>query len=1097
MKKTLTLILLLFSSVIINAEENNFDTKRLTKPFVLSSNNFDGNRIDCDIQNNGMFVSHVVSGRSGLSWPKGYGTQTIFASGLWLGGIVNGEVRVVAGEFAGEFASGPWGKNHDSELHKIYKVNKSDLSYPQNYPDFQNWPTDLGAPWVDNNNNGTYEPLPEGPDHPEFIGDQVLWMVMNDGVDSLHWVFHSPPMGFEVQRTVFGFDRADEYGDIMFVKDLIINKGENEVREMFIGLWSDPDLGDASDDFVGCDTVLGLGICYNDGDDVNFTAPWGGGSGLGMTPAVGYDYFQGPMVPALSETAKMFGREIPDMKNLKMTSFIKYIGSDPKYYDPNNALEAYYYLNGWLPDGSDFPFIASGGTKFIHPGDPTKDTGLNDTEYVDKDLHPSDDRRFLMSSGPFTMAPGDSQEVVYAIINAADGTWDQSYLKLKEVDIMAQRAYDGDFKSGDPPSAPNVEVTELEDQFIITWENNAESYSSEDLVDLNPDTEKTTEYKFEGYNVYQVENADGSGESIKIATYDLINDVTVIMDDVFDSNYGVNVNVPVQKGSDSGIKRSIKIDEDHLNNASLKINREYYFAVTAYGYNEYGKPKTLESMKRNTLIVRPQIPNRWQPHNEVVYNWILKAEHIAGNGNGSAFYKVIDPTKITGDDYEITFNEEIIIGNETYQITNWNLTNISTDEILLSDQTIINGIDQITGVEVGEDANPIAEGLQFIVNGPALTMKSVGVYANVAGPIDPPVDGLPWWRYPDWLVADGNYDNQQTNGSIWHFNTHPGYGPGGPETFLNSVVVYSGGLNSLNQGMAALVPDDFEFRFTGNGRFFDNWGDGWFSQPAPFEVWNIGSGTPDDPSDDYKLITWLLDDDGSGDWGLTPNDHETSGGDNDPYTDRVYVHAPTDDTPGTQGHDNWWANITQGAQASWVAAPGDNDAGGPLDTWNVFSRTVLMNWNGGSVADPTFPHNVNALEPETGTVWRFVTTKPNTEADVFFFSTDTLTGKIVEYDPDNIKVWPNPYFGYNPEEAHMFDRQIHFTHLPETGKCIIRIFDLAGTLVRKIVHDNGTQFEIWDLANDKNIYVASGMYIVHIETEEGEKILKLAVIQPS
>ena len=33
---------------------------------------------------------------------------------------------------------------------------------------------------------------------------------------------------------------------------------------------SDPDLGDAADDFVGCDTTLGMGICYNDGDDVNF-----------------------------------------------------------------------------------------------------------------------------------------------------------------------------------------------------------------------------------------------------------------------------------------------------------------------------------------------------------------------------------------------------------------------------------------------------------------------------------------------------------------------------------------------------------------------------------------------------------------------------------------------------------------------------------------------------------------------------------------------------------------------------------------------------------------------------------------------------------
>ena len=51
------------------------------------------------------------------------------------------------------------------------------------------------------------------------------------------------------------------------------------------------------------------------------------------------------------------------------------------------------------------------------------------------------------------------------------------------------------------------------------------------------------------------------------------------------------------------------------------------------------------------------------------------------------------------------------------------------------------------------------------------------------------------------------------------------------------------------------------------------------------------SGTPDDASDDYQLITWLLDDNADGVWGLVPDDHETSGGDNDPYTDRVYVHG--------------------------------------------------------------------------------------------------------------------------------------------------------------------------------------------------------------
>jgi hypothetical protein len=298
-----------------------------------------------------------------------------------------------------------------------------------------------------------------------------------------------------------------------------------------------------------------------------------------------------------------------------------------------------------------------------------------------------------------------------------------------------------------------------------------------------------------------------------------------------------------------------------------------------------------------------------------------------------------------------------------------------------------------------------------------------------------------------------------------------------------------------------LIPYDFELRFTGpgTGRAYDNWGDGWPNGEVdvPFQWWCIGSGTPDDPSDDYQLITGLLDDNGDGRWGLTGNDHEASGGDNDPYTDRVYVHAPTDDTPGTVGHDNWWANLIPYTNvAGWTAGPGANDPGGPMDTWNVMSRTVLFNWNGGSVSDPTFPANVNSVEPEVGTVYRFVTTKPNTETDKFVVTAESVLGSVKAYDPDGINVWPNPYFGFNPEERDPVDQQIHFTNLPMEGQCTIRIFDLAGVPVKNITHDNGTTLEIWNVKNNSNIPVASGMYIVVVETDSGTKILKIAVIQP-
>ncbi|MFQ6613566.1 MAG: T9SS type A sorting domain-containing protein [Fidelibacterota bacterium] len=168
-----------------------------------------------------------------------------------------------------------------------------------------------------------------------------------------------------------------------------------------------------------------------------------------------------------------------------------------------------------------------------------------------------------------------------------------------------------------------------------------------------------------------------------------------------------------------------------------------------------------------------------------------------------------------------------------------------------------------------------------------------------------------------------------------------------------------------------------------------------------------------------------------------------------------------------------------------------------MDAWLAFARTVFMNWNGGDVVAATSPADYNAEAPETGTVFHIATTKPNQANDGFTYSTANEAGNTVAYTADNINVWPNPYFGYNPEERNPVDQQMQFTHLPETGTCTIRIFDLAGTPVRRIEHnDAGTQYEVWDLRNNYGIPVASGMYIAHIETDAGEHVLKLAVVMP-
>ena len=73
---------------------------------------------------------------------------------------------------------------------------------------------------------------------------------------------------------------------------------------------------------------------------------------------------------------------------------------------------------------------------------------------------------------------------------------------------------------------------------------------------------------------------------------------------------------------------------------------------------------------------------------------------------------------------------------------------------------------------------------------------------------------------------------------------------------------------------------------------------------------------------------------------------------------------------------------------------------------------------------------------------------------------------------------------------------MHFTNLPVSGECTIRIIDIAGQPVKTLYHTNETPYEVWNLTNNFGIPVASGMYIAHVKSVQGENIMKLGVVQP-
>ena len=94
-------------------------------------------------------------------------------------------------------------------------------------------------------------------------------------------------------------------------------------------------------------------------------------------------------------------------------------------------------------------------------------------------------------------------------------------------------------------------------------------------------------------------------------------------------------------------------------------------------------------------------------------------------------------------------------------------------------------------------------------------------------------------------------------------------------------------------------------------------------------------------------------------------------------------------------------------------------------------------------------------------------------------------------------VVPNPYYAFAPNyENTRLDNRVKVINLPV--RCTIRIYDTGGILVRTISKDSPQTFVEWDLKNERNVPIAGGVHIFHIEVPGvGEKIVKwFGVLRP-
>ncbi|MBI5837605.1 MAG: hypothetical protein HZB25_10195 [Candidatus Eisenbacteria bacterium] len=937
---------------------------------IDNTQRIDANSISCFVTNHNSYAYDLIHGVSGLEWPKGSGKTAVYAAGLWVGAkIGTSETPVIkVGEYSTQWGPGPMVNDTsatDNATFKTYKISRGDTR--ESNPDYLNWPSSLGAP-LDSLGN------------PAVLGDQTLWSVFNDrsrlsatNRAGTAGIGDSSSLGLEIQQTVFAFSRKGSLNNVIFIKWKLINKGGNQLRDAYVSMWSDPDLGDANDDVVGCDTSLSVGFCYNgSNNDANY--------GVGP-PAVGYDFFQGPL-------DKTTGNRLP------MTSFNHYVNGT----DPQNPQQTYNYMQGLTRDGLDLIDPTTGlPTKFDVSGDPVAGTGFLDSDPAD--------RRLMLSSGPFNMAPGDTQEVVGGVVIGRGGSYKSSITVMKLIDLDAQLAFDANFDLASPPPAPIVAVRSLANAIDVFWKpNSVGDYQKKVYRDKNTGETVTKEYYFEGFNVWQ--GPTPAGPWTKLATFDLGDTVQYIYNEQFNVAANGLQRELLQNGSNTGLRFHYTTTTDGITGTRIVNNKPYYFSVTAYNYEaNYAKKYVDEKLNKLQGYITETLEN--DASNQAVTFvpasdtriWSVVADHDSGECEARVDVDFFHPDSATGHEYAVRF----FIDEESGGLL-WRVKDLNTGTVVVDSQSDFVG-----------------------------TLHDDRALSNFEVRVTSPT-------YP---IKSATYSPDGTNPYV-------DAGNGGP--MLGGALDIAANFFGTTLGSSDLVPVELRF----------------------------------DPGHGQKGYCYLR--------GGTPNYGFLGTG------DLPFTAWDVSVTPARQINVAFVQNAVEGDDYSNYSPPRwDPPAAAPLGGRQylfilkssyketpdpVYTNDVLNNGDIDMMFAFWMKPEVAGVGPAQGDVIAIDVFKVPTERDEFRFrylGPADAPGSVVNNDMTKIRVVPNPYYTHSAYERDQFNRQVKFTHLPNK-KVTIRIFNLAGDLVRTLVRDDITQAEMtWDLLNENRLPVASGVYIYHVD----------------
>lgn len=469
------------------------------------------------------------------------------------------------------------------------------------------------APFRDVDGDGLYDPR-KG-DYPSIyptnsdacgesnaVGDQMVFSVFND-VGNIHTESNGQAIGVQVNSLAFAFQTTDEINNMTFYRYEIVNKSPNVLFQTYVSQWVDADLGNFGNDRVGCDVGRSLGYTYN---ATAVDADGQGVAGYGaQLPMTGIDFFEGPV----SDSGQQLG----------LSSFVYFTnGAANCCTDPSSAAQYRNYQTCLWNDGTPFTEGITGynssatQTCFIFPGNPANPAEWSECQPAVQAALNAGDRRFVQTSGPFTLKSNAPQYVTVGVVFVRPpgngvGLCPDVNTTIGPADDKAQALFDQCFKLLDGPDAPTLQIRELDKEIIINLinlpssNNYGEGYdqTSAVIAALFPSGGADTTYTFQGYKIYQLANSKVSATDLEdpekaklVAQVDVKDGVDRIINFERDAVLGLDVPVLKVEGANNGISYSYRITDDLFasgTNQKLINHRTYYYTAVAYAHNEYQK----------------------------------------------------------------------------------------------------------------------------------------------------------------------------------------------------------------------------------------------------------------------------------------------------------------------------------------------------------------------------------------------------------------------------------------------------------------------------------------------------------------------------